>query len=138
MTDLTQSAAWKALAAHYQEMAHVHMRDLFDHDPQRFANFSLQFDDLLLDYSKNRVTADTLRLLFDLARQQDITGWCDRMFRGEAINITEGRAVLHVALRHRGVQPILVDGENVMPKVAVVLAKMREFSAAIRSGQWTG
>ncbi len=138
MTDLTKSAAWKALAAHYQDVAHIHMRDLFAHDPQRFDNFSLQFDDLLLDYSKNRVTAETMRLLFDLARQQDVTGWCDRMFRGETINITEQRAVLHVALRRRGTQPILVDGENVMPRVAAVLAKMREFSDAVRGGQWTG
>jgi glucose-6-phosphate isomerase len=138
MTDLTQSAAWKALAAHYQDVAHIHMRDLFDHDPQRFDKFSLRFDDLLLDYSKNRVTADTLRLLFDLARQQGVTAWCDRMFRGETINNTEQRAVLHVALRNRGSQPILVDGENVMPKVAAVLAKMREFADAVRSGSWTG
>jgi glucose-6-phosphate isomerase len=138
MTDLTQSAAWKALAAHYQDVAHIHMRDLFAHDPQRFNNFSLQFDDLLLDYSKNRVTAETMRLLFDLARQQDVTGWCDRMFRGEAINNTERRSVLHVALRRRDARPILVDGENVMPRVTAVLAKMREFSAAVRGGQWTG
>ncbi|PKM43436.1 MAG: glucose-6-phosphate isomerase [Gammaproteobacteria bacterium HGW-Gammaproteobacteria-1] len=138
MTDLTQSAAWKALAAHYQDVAHIHMRDLFAHDPQRFDNLSLQFDDLLLDYSKNRVTAETMRLLFDLARQQDVTGWCDRMFRGEAINNTERRSVLHVALRRRDAQPILVDGENVMPRVTAVLAKMREFSAAVRGGRWTG
>jgi glucose-6-phosphate isomerase len=138
MTDLTQSAAWKALAAHYQDVAHIHMRDLFAHDPQRFDNLSLQFDDLLLDYSKNRVTAETMRLLFDLARQQDVTGWCDRMFRGEAINNTERRSVLHVALRRRVAQPILVDGENVMPRVTAVLAKMREFSAAVRGGRWTG
>ncbi len=138
MTDLTQSAVWKALAAHYQDVAHIHMRDLFAHDPQRFENFSLQFDDLLLDYSKNRVTEETMRLLFDLARQQDVTGWCDRMFRGEPINNTEHRAVLHMALRRRDPQPILVDGENVMPRVAAVLAKMREFSDAVRGGRWTG
>ncbi|WP_127477955.1 glucose-6-phosphate isomerase [Sulfurivermis fontis] len=138
MTDLTQSAAWKALAAHYQDVAHIHMRDLFARDPQRFATFSLQFDDLLLDYSKNRITAQTMQLLLELARQRDVTGWCDRMFRGERINNTEQRAALHVALRNRGAQPILVDGENVMPRVAAVLAKMREFSTAVRSGQWTG
>ena len=138
MPDLVKSSAWKRLGAHYESMAHVHMRDLFQRDPQRFERFSTRVDDLLLDYSKNRITEETMELLLELARQADVTGWCDRMFRGEKINNTEDRAVLHVALRNRSAQPIMVDGENVMPKVEAVLAKMREFSAAVRGGGWTG
>ncbi len=138
MPTLTCSPAWQALSAHYEEMAHVHMRDLFANDPQRFETFSVQLDDLLLDYSKNRITAETMTLLFELARQADVVGWADRMFHGEKINTTEQRAVLHTALRYDGAQPILVDGENVAPKVQAVLAKMREFSATVRSGGWTG
>lgn len=138
MTCLTQTKAWKALAAHYQEVANIHMRDLFAQDPQRFEQFSLHFDDLLLDYSKNRVTEQTMHLLMDLAREAGVKEWCDRMFRGEKINNTEQRSVLHVALRRKNGQPIVVDGENVLPKVQAVLEKMRGFSDAVRSGSWTG
>src|SRR5919108_941209 len=138
MSTLTSSAAWKALETHQREMANVHMRDLFAQDPQRFRKFSLQFQDLLLDYSKNRITEKTMRLLRDLARQADLKGWTEKMFNGEKINLTEQRAVLHIALRNRVNRPIMVDGADVMPEVNAVLQHMQTFSDAIRSGQWTG
>jgi glucose-6-phosphate isomerase len=138
MSTLTSSAAWKALEAHQQEMANVHMRDLFAQDPQRFSKFSLQFQDVLLDYSKNRITEKTMQLLRDLARQADLKGWTEKMFNGDKINITEQRAVLHIALRNRANRPIIVDGADVMPEVNAVLQHMQTFSDAIRSGQWAG
>jgi glucose-6-phosphate isomerase len=138
MNSLTQSAPYKALASHYQKISSVHMRDLFAKEPNRFAKFSLRFGDMLLDFSKNRITDETMRLLLDLARNAKLEDWRDRMFRGDKINITEDRAVLHIALRNRSNRPILVDGQDVMPGVNAVLAHMREFSEAIRSGQWKG
>src|SRR5919199_3947681 len=138
MSTLTASAAWQALAAHQREMANVHMRDLFAQDPRRFQKFSLQFQDVLLDYSKNRITEKTMQLLRDLARRADLKGWTERMFTGEKINIPENRAVLHVALRNRSNRPIMVDGADVMPEVNAVLAHIREFTEAVRSGAWTG
>jgi glucose-6-phosphate isomerase len=114
------------------------MRELFAADPRRFDSFSLQVDDVLIDYSKNRVTAETMKLLFDLARQASVLDWRDRMFAGEKINRTEDRAVLHVALRNRSNRPTLVDGTDVMPEVRAVLAKMRAFTDSVRSGAWKG
>ncbi len=134
MASLTRTPEWQALAAHHRQAAHLSMREQFAADPQRFAKFSLRLGDLLLDYSKNRVTEETLRLLLDLARAADIEGWRDRMFKGDAINFTEGRAVLHVALRAPADQAFVVDGENVMPKVAGVRAQMRAFTEAVRNG----
>ena len=138
MTTLTQSPAWKALKSHYEQIRPRHMRDMFREDPGRFDKFSLRFEDVLLDYSKNRVTEETMKLLRNLARQQDLKGWTDQMFRGEKINTTENRAVLHIALRNRSNRPILVDGADVMPKVNAVLAKMRKLTEAVRSGAWRG
>jgi glucose-6-phosphate isomerase len=138
MSTLTQSAAWKALAAHRDQVKSVHMRDLFAKDPGRFDAFTLRFEDLLLDYSKNRVTGETMTLLRNLAKQADLAGWTAKMFSGQKINTTEDRAVLHVALRNRSNRPIVVDGKDVMPEVNAVLAHMKEFSEAIRSGAWTG
>jgi glucose-6-phosphate isomerase len=138
MSELTESPAWKALLAHYQKMQGVHMRALFAEDPQRFEKHSLRLDDLLVDYSKNRVTTETMKLLCDLARQQKVEEWRDEMFSGAKINGTENRAVLHVALRNRSDRPILVDGEDVMPEVRRVLAKMRAFTGRLRSGDWKG
>src|SRR5215475_8272458 len=138
MSTLTSSAAWKALEMHQREMANVHMRDLFDQEPQRFHKFSLQFQDLLLDYSKNHITEKTMQLLRDLARQADLKGWTEKMFTGEKINITEHRAVLHIALRNRSNTPIYVDGKDVMPEVNTVLGKMKKFSDAVRDGSWKG
>jgi glucose-6-phosphate isomerase len=138
MAPVTRSEAWKALAAHQQQIAAKPMREMFAEDPSRFQSFSLAFEDILLDYSKNRVTAETMRLLFDLAAHSDLKGWTGRLFGGERINLTENRAVLHVALRNRSNRPILVDGKDVMPEVNRVLKQMREFAEAIRSGAWKG
>src|SRR3954471_15446234 len=138
MPTLTQSPAWKALAAHHEKFASTQMRDLFAQDPKRFEKFSLRFQDILLDYSKNRVTDETMGLLRGLATQADLAGWTKKMFSGEKINVTEDRAVLHVALRNRSNRPILVDGKDVMPEVNAVLKHMREFTEAVRSGAWTG
>jgi glucose-6-phosphate isomerase len=114
------------------------MRVMFEQDPDRFRKFSLRFEDILYDYSKNRITVETLGLLMDLARFADVETWRDRMFRGEKINITENRAVLHTALRNRSNRPIYVDGEDVMPGINSVLAHMKEFSNDVRSGAWKG
>ncbi len=138
MSHLEDSPAWRALAQHQREIADLTMRDLFEHDPQRFARFSLRFGDILFDYSKNRITETTLPLLFDLARQAGLAQRIDAMFSGQKINNTEGRAVLHVALRNRSNNPIYVDGQDVMPEVNAVLAKMRSFSESVRSGAWKG
>jgi len=135
---LTDSKAWRALTAHYEAIADKHMRELFAADAQRFDKFSLQFKDILLDYSKNRITEETMQLLLDLANQAELRTWIDRMFSGDPINITENRAVLHIALRNRSNHPILVDGEDVMPKVNAVLTKMRIFTEAVRGGSWRG
>lgn len=130
--------AWQALTLHHRKVAPLHMRDLFAQDPQRFARFSLRFGDILFDFSKNRITERTLALLLDLARQAHLARSIEAMFAGEKINTTERRAVLHVALRNRSNDPILVDGQDVMPEVRRVLDKMRIFSEAVRSGAWKG
>jgi glucose-6-phosphate isomerase len=136
--DPTQLPSWRALEAHRSELLGRHMRDLFRGDPSRFDRFCVRFDDLLLDYSKNRITAQTVRLLLDLARQVGIPTWIERMFAGEHINSTEDRAALHVALRNRSDRPIVVDGKDVMPEVRRALAQMREICAAVQGGTWKG
>ncbi|HYD66919.1 glucose-6-phosphate isomerase [Azospirillum sp.] len=138
MSALTQSPAWQALSTHRTAMDGIHMRDLFAADAGRFERFSLEACGLLFDYSKNRITEDTVRLLLDLARQQDVEGWRDRMFAGERINTTEDRAVLHTALRNRSKRPVTVDGKDVMPDVTGVLKRMGRFVKAVREGAWTG
>ena len=138
MSELTESGAWQALQTHFHEIQDVHLRDLFSQDPQRFEKFCLRFDEILLDFSKNRITEKTLALLLDLAKQAQLTSWIEKMFSGEKINFTEDRAVLHVALRNRSNYPIPVDGEDVMPQVNTVLEKIRRFSDSVRSGQWRG
>ncbi|MFZ2517240.1 MAG: glucose-6-phosphate isomerase [Anaerolineae bacterium] len=138
MPVLKELPAWQALAAHQREMADRHMRDLFAQDPQRCERFSLRLGDILLDYSKNRITEKTMALLLDLARQAGLQAKIEAMFSGEKYNNTEKRAVLHIALRNRANRPILADGVDVMPAVNRVLAHMREFSQAVRSGAWRG
>ncbi len=135
---LTRSPTWQALKQHHETLAPQHMRDLFANDQQRFDRFSLQQGDILLDYSKNRITAETLALLFQLAREAELDGWIEKMFSGAAINFTENRAVLHTALRNRSGKPVLVQGKDVMPDVLRVLAQMREFTERVRSGEWRG
>jgi len=138
MSALTESVAWKALDAHYASIKKQTMRELFNQNPGRFEEFSLHLEDLLFDYSKNRISSETIELLVKLAEQANVKAWVERMFTGERINITENRAVLHVALRNRKNSPILVDGENVMPKINAVLAKMRDFTESVRNGTWKG
>ena len=141
MSALTQSKAWQALLAHLAANRQLSMRQLFVEDPKRFERFSLRLEDMLLDYSKNLITQETMALLCALARQADVEGWRDKMFSGAKINCTEHRAVLHTALRaaidpkHA---PILVDGQDVLPGVRRVLDKMRGFTENVRSGTWRG
>ncbi|MCX5742995.1 MAG: glucose-6-phosphate isomerase, partial [Proteobacteria bacterium] len=136
--NVTGSEAWRALARHQDAMAGTHMRELFAADPQRFPTMTREACGVFVDYSKHRATSETLELLLALAKQQDVEAWRDKMFAGEPINGTEGRSVLHVALRNRGNRPILVGGQDVMPEVNAVLARMRGFTERVRSGAWTG
>ena len=138
MAILTQHPSWKTLCEHEKVISTLHMRHLFEADPKRFEKFSLKLDDILLDYSKHRITDETLALLYQLARDAKIENWRDRMFSGEKINITENRAVLHTALRNRSNTPVYVDGHNVMPDVNAVLDQMRIFSNKVRNGDWKG
>eukprot|EP00573_Skeletonema_grethae_P002314 CAMPEP_0201687422 /NCGR_PEP_ID=MMETSP0578-20130828/1491_1 /ASSEMBLY_ACC=CAM_ASM_000663 /TAXON_ID=267565 /ORGANISM="Skeletonema grethea, Strain CCMP 1804" /LENGTH=554 /DNA_ID=CAMNT_0048171579 /DNA_START=30 /DNA_END=1694 /DNA_ORIENTATION=- len=138
MTGVESLASWKALEAHYAATSSTHIRDLFAADPKRFDKHSLKFEDLLLDYSKNCVTEETMDLLYKLAAETDVIGLAKRMFSGEKINATEGRAVLHVALRNQSNTPIYVDGKDVMPEVNEVLAKIKTFTENVRGGVWKG
>ena len=138
MTPLCELPARKKLHAHRREVEPLQMRDLFASEPDRFERMSLELGDLLFDYSKNRVTAETMRLLMDLAREAQLEHRIEQMFSGARINLTEGRAVLHVALRNRESRPILVNGRDVMPDVDRVLARMRDFSERVQSGRFKG
>ena len=135
---LTERPAWKALDAHFQKMRDVHMRSLFADDPKRGERFTAEAAGIYLDYSKNRVTAETIDLLVQLAEECGLSERIDAMFRGEKINITENRAVLHVALRAPKSESIVVDGQDVVPEVHKVLDQMSGFSDRIRSGAWKG
>jgi glucose-6-phosphate isomerase len=138
VTGLTKRKAWKSLQAHYKKVHELHLRDLFADDPQRGERMTAEAVGLFLDYSKNRVTDQTLKLLIGLAEESGLQSRIDAMFRGEKINITEKRAVLHVALRAPKDASIVVDGVNVVPQVHAVLDKMAEFTNRVRSGEWTG
>lgn len=135
---LTDLKAWKELENNYADVRGTTMREMFAADPDRFEKFSISMNNMLVDYSKNRVTADTMKLLFDLARESGLEKARDAMFSGEKINITENRAVLHTALRNRSDRPVFVDGKDVMPQIKAVLKKMESFSSAVRSGEWKG
>ena len=135
----TQTQAWQALEAHFAANKETRLKDLFAQDPQRFDKFSLTFGgDILVDYSKNLITEETLKLLVDLAKETDLRSAIDAMFNGDKINMTEGRSVLHVALRNRSDRPIESDGKDVMPEVNAVLAKKKGFCEKIISGEWKG
>jgi glucose-6-phosphate isomerase len=138
MPEPTSLPVWAALLDHARAVAPLRMRDLFDADPDRFARFHLRLGDMVVDYAKNRITTETMGLLVDLARQAGVEARRDAMFGGKPINVTEGRAVLHVALRDPTDRPVLVDGEDVKPGIRAVLARMEAFSEAVRSGAWTG
>ncbi|WP_367298336.1 glucose-6-phosphate isomerase [Hafnia alvei] len=135
----SQTAAWHALQQHFEQMKSVQMRDLFAQDADRFSKFSATFDDqMLVDFSKNRITTETLEKLQALAKETDLQGAIASMFAGEKINRTEDRAVLHIALRNRSNTPIIVDGKDVMPEVNAVLAKMKQFCERVIGGEWKG
>lgn len=138
MQKLTERASWKALEAHFEKIKDVHMRDLFAQDKQRFKKFSTQMDDILLDFSKNRIDDETFTLLCDLAKDIGIEEWRDQMFSGAPINNSEFRPVLHTALRNRSNTPVFVDGEDVMPKINRVLAQIRYFTERVRGGHLRG
>ncbi|MDO5579594.1 MAG: glucose-6-phosphate isomerase [Planctomycetia bacterium] len=138
MPSLTDFASWKKLEQHKSTIESRTMRTLFEEDPDRFEKFSIQFEDILFDYSKNRITEETMRDLFDLAREADLSSAIQAMFKGEKINTTEQRSVLHTALRNRSNEPVYVDGVDVMPQINAVLGKMKNFSERVRSGEWKG
>jgi glucose-6-phosphate isomerase len=137
-TALTQRPAWRALESHFQQIKNTHLRQLFADDPARGERLTLEAEGLYLDYSKNRITDETLRLLLQLAEESGLRARIDAMFRGDALNSTERRAVLHVALRAPRDATITVDGANVVPDVHEVLDRMADFSERVRSGAWTG
>ncbi len=138
MPSLRSSSEWIALKQHHKEIGSLSIKEQFASDKDRHNNLSLNFNDILFDFSKNRITADTLPLLHNLAKQANLVEKTKAMFSGEIINTTENRAVLHTALRNRSNTPIYTDGKNVMPEVNRVLAKMRIFSEKVRSGEWRG
>jgi len=134
----TRRSAWSALASHYKTVSKLHLRQLFADDPKRGQRMAVEAIGLYLDYSKNRITDETLRLLLQLPEASNLRARIDAMFNGEKINITEKRAVLHVALRAPKGTSIFVDGKNVVPEVHAVLDKMTDFSARVRNGSWKG
>lgn len=133
-----RTKSWKKLKDHHKKMARVHMRELFEKDPERFKNFSTRFDDILFDYSKNRITEKTLQQLFQLAEECGLQQAISSMFSGQKINETEGRAVLHIALRNFSGKPISADGKDVMPDVFRVQQQMQNFCERVHTGAWTG
>jgi glucose-6-phosphate isomerase len=137
-TSLSERPAWKALGAHYQKIRDMHLRQLFVDDPSRDERFIAETSGIFLDYSKNRITDETLKLLIQLAEESGLRTHIDAMFSGEKINITENRAVLHIALRAPKRESIFVDGEDVVPSVHAVLDKMAAFADRVRSGAWKG
>tara|TARA_B100000809_G_scaffold264570_1_gene320765 strand:+ start:1753 stop:3399 length:1647 start_codon:yes stop_codon:yes gene_type:complete len=138
MSSRKSLASWKALEAHAKDMKPRHLKELFAQDAQRFDKFSRQLPNVFFDYSKNQIDDNTQALLLDLARECDIESWRDKMFAGDKINITEGRAVLHSALRCQSSAPVLLDGHNVKQDVAAELAKIEEFVGRVRRGDWKG
>jgi glucose-6-phosphate isomerase len=134
----TSTKSWQNLSRHYEKTKHVHMKTLFAEDPQRFAKFSIRFNDIIVDFSKNRITAETIKLLITLAEASGLKNSIENMFGGEKINATENRAVLHTALRNRDNHPVVVDGRDVMPEVNAVLKKMEDFSTKVICGDWQG
>src|SRR6516162_239782 len=135
---LPEPKAWQALTEHYEKIRGTHLRNLFADDSKRGERLTAEAAGIFLDYSKNRITDETVKLLLQLAEESGLRARIDAMFRGERINVTENRAVLHVALRAPRGAAIVVDGENVVPRVHAVLDKMADFSNRVRSGEWKG
>ena len=138
MAPLTELPAWKALGEHYKKIEPIHLKELFDKDPKRAEKFNVEAAGLFLDYSKNRITEETVKLLLQLAEESGVAARRDAMFSGEKINITEKRAVLHVALRAPKGEKIVVDGEDVVPAVHEVLDKMAAFASAFARARGRG
>jgi glucose-6-phosphate isomerase len=138
LLQLTKLPAWQALETHYAKVREMHLRKLFADDPKRAERMTIEALGICFDYSKHRITGETLRLLLQLAEESGLRAWIDAMFRGEKINVTEKRAVLHVALRAPKGQSIIVDGEDVVPPVHAVIDKMADFSDRVRKGEWKG
>ena len=134
----TTTKSWQNLQRHYETAKDIHMRDLFADDPRRFDKFSTQFNDILVDYSKNRITEETIKNLIALAEECDLKKAIGQMFAGKKINETENRAVLHIALRNRENTPVMVDGQDVMPQINAVLKQIEDFSNRVISGGWQG
>jgi len=138
MSELTQSKAWLALKQHYEEIKHTHMRDMFDDDDKRFEKFSVQLNDILYDYSKNRINDETLTLLLQLANDVELPKWIEKLFTGEPINHTENRAVLHTALRDQGDQPLIVDGVDILPEIRQERERVKLLAEKVRTRKWRG
>ena len=138
MSTINKSSSWKALNNHFEKIKKVQMRDLFINDGDRFNKYHIQYEDFLVDYSKNRITDETLKLLVSLAKEAKLEDWRDRLFSGDKINFTENRSALHIALRNRSNNPILLDGTDIMPNVNKVLGQMKSFSNDVRSGKAKG
>ena len=138
MSTINKSSSWKALNSHFEEIKSIHMRDLFSNDNDRFNKYHIQYEDFLVDFSKNRITDKTLNLLLSLAKEAKLEDWRDRLFSGDKINFTENRSALHIALRNRSNNPILLDGKDIMPNVNKVLGQMKSFSNDVRSGKTKG
>ncbi|MDH5602948.1 MAG: glucose-6-phosphate isomerase [Cyclobacteriaceae bacterium] len=136
--DPTSTSSWRALRVHYNDMKDLHMSSLFEKDRERFQKFSIQFEDILVDFSKNRITPETLGLLYQLARETEVSGAIQGMFEGDLINKTENRSVLHTALRNRTDNKVMAEGKDVMPGIKKVLGQMEKFSNELQSGQWKG
>jgi len=138
MAEITKTPEWRSLENHIKKIKNLHMKNLFENDANRFKDNHILFDDFLFDYSKNRITEETKKLLIALAKSANIEGWRKRLFSGEKINFTEDRPALHIALRNRSNNPILVDGKDVMPVVNDELLKIKKLSEAVRDGSWKG
>ena len=138
MPSINKSSSWKALNNHYEKIKSIHMRGLFNEDVDRFNKYHIQYDDFLVDFSKNRITDETLNLLIDLAKEAKFEDWRDRLFSGDKINFTENTSALHIALRNRSNNPIIYNGKDIMPNVNKVLSQMKEFSNDIRNGKVKG
>lgn len=134
----TTTNAWNALEKHFQTIQHTSIKELFAQNANRFEEFSIQYPSLLVDYSKNRINAETIQLLVDLAKEMDVDTAIQQMFEGDVINVTEKRAVLHTALRNRSDEEVLVEGKDVMPQINEVLDQMKSFSEKVISGEWKG
>lgn len=138
MSALIKSTSWLALTKHYNDIKHIHMRDMFEEDAKRFDKYSLELNDILYDFSKNRINEETLDLLLQLANEVNLSEWIGKMFKGESINHTEHRAVLHTALREQGSEPIIVNGTDILPEIKEERGRVKALAEKIRTRQWRG